>query len=390
MRLYLLAGFLGIFILIGCGRQELEDIRPESRIERGEAFAGAGLFSSLAVDADGRPHVAYYHADHQSLRYGVWRDGAWALTTVDGGEGHDRGRQARLALADEGRIYIAYQDSDDAAVRLASYTEYGGWTTETVDETSFRTGEFIALALVRNQPVVAYYDGSNGDLMLARKESDEWVARAVDRHGDVGSYVSMVASVDGSLHMAYYDASHGGLKYAYTQADGTFVHERVGGYPDDATGANDVAAEPGSVDESVRDVGRWTSIQVQPLEGGDPRVASPRIVYQDVTRSQLWLAEKTPTGWEHSLIDDDGFVGSDTAFLWLSPSHMVVTYFDSTNLDLKIARHSSNGWTRRTLMSEGSVGMYNSMARLGDNRLAITTYSLTRGELLYLYVPERL
>ena len=388
MRPYLVAGLIGVFILQGCGRQELEDMQPTSRIERGEAFAGAGLFSSLAVDGDGRAHVAYYHADHQALRYGVWRDGGWELTTVDGeGETGDRGRQARLGVAD-GRIFIAYQDSDEGNVWLASHDADDGWSTEVVDESTFRTGDFLDMVLVRGRPVLVYYDSVNGDLMLARKDEGEWSIRAVDSQGDVGSYVSLDVAADGNLHMAYYDGSHGALKYAYTLTDGTIMREQVAGYPKEST--DSVAEESELPANSTRDVGRWTSIQAQPLQGGDPRVAQPRIIYQDVTGSQLWLAERSDEGWETSLVDDRGFVGSDTAFLWLTPDNMVVSYFDATNLDLKLARYANRTWSRQTLLSEGSVGMYNSLAVLGDNTLGLTTYSLTRGELLYLHVPERL
>ncbi len=382
MRLVLAFGLVGTLALAACGRQELEDLNATSRIDRGEAHAGAGLFSSLAVDELGRPQVAYYHADLQALRFAEWREGAWQVATVDGGEEADRGRGARLALKGSDR-YIAYQDSTEKQVRLAHRNGNGDWSLETVTDAGVDAGAFLDMVLVKGSPVIAWYDAGDGDLNLARKEGGVWNSTAVAADGDVGQYVSMAAAPDGQLYLSFYDAGRGGLLYAQVSTDGTVTLEEVDGI---VAAPEEEDAEP--VVDDV-DTGVWSRIQAQPLKGGDPRVAAPKIVYQDRRNGRLMLAERSAEGWKRSIVDDHAFTGSDSDMLWIRGEDIVIAYLDGANLDLRIARRSGDTWVHQTLLSQGAVGFYNSLARLGDGRLALTTWHMSAGELLYLTVPER-
>jgi len=83
--------------------------------------------NSLALDAAGRPHVAY-GGDHL---YYAYRDGAgWHTTAVD--SGLQVGVYASLALDAAGRPHIAYYDQDTDTLRYA-YHDGTAWRLQAVD-----------------------------------------------------------------------------------------------------------------------------------------------------------------------------------------------------------------------------------------------------------------
>src|SRR5439155_24563950 len=96
-----------------------------------------GLWTSVALDADGNPGVAYYDATHHGLKYAhLGADGAWTVTAVKTGSGNsDYGLYAKLAFAG-GAPNIAFhfaEPSDTAftsGVRLAVGADTAGssWT----------------------------------------------------------------------------------------------------------------------------------------------------------------------------------------------------------------------------------------------------------------------
>lgn len=374
---------VALLTLVACNRDTQDDVEPASVIEKGTPMAGAGLFSSLAVDDSGTPHVAYYHADLHALRYARLARGKWIKETVDGGEKDDRGRNARLALGTKQQVFIAYQDSKGRFVKLAQRKSDGRWTMERVDTANVTTGDFIALGLVEDEPVLAYYEATNGDLMYARRNKDrKWVITAVDQDGDVGRYVALDTAFDGTVHMAYYDGTQGGLKYAVATPTGIRV-KSVDGF---------AAAAGGSADGEVLDPGdrgTWVCIRAQPPGTDDPAKIAPKILYADETNHWLMLAEKKGDGWVRSIVDADGYVGSDGTLLWLANGDLVAAYLDATHLDLRLARRTGDAWNRQTLVSVGAVGLYNSLAALPGPRIALTTYDLTKGSLYYFTLPAR-
>ena len=380
-----LVAALALTGLGACSRDLPNNNLPATVVERGKNEAGAGLYSSLAVDETGRVHLAYFNADLGAARHAMWNGDKWVVQSIDApGEKSENGRQMHL-VAGAGRLFAAYQQTEysDAAhdaesaehVRFAESSDGEKWAAANIDKTSFRTGDFIALGLAGGNPMVAYYDTSNGDLMFASRDGGTWTIKALDKPGNVGKYVSMDVSADGHAHLAYYDASYGGLKYA-ERSDEKVTLEKVTGFS-------------GGTSDAVN-AGTWAAIRSQPLNSADPKAVAPKIVYYDETRHRLSLAERNgQDDWTTSLIDEGPFVGTDTAFLWLADGDLVVAYFDEYNLDCKLARRGRDGWSRQTVLSQGAVGMYNSLAALPGGKLALSTYDLSRGALNYLLLPVR-
>lgn len=367
-----------------CSREVPEFGIPTGVIERGEAQAGAGQYSSLAVDELGHLHAAYYHADLGALRHAHFDDGAWVPETVDepdeltetGRHAVIRRQGATLAIAYQKTVYRTKAKETIQAEELWFAEQNAkGWSTQKIDPSSFRTGDFIAFDYFEGEPVVAYYESTNNDLMLATRLDGAWTVKALEKQGDVGAHVSMAAAADGHLHFAYYDGSAGGLKYAMLEEGGELTVEEVAGFAGAASDASNV--------------GTWSVVAPQPVANLDPAAVTPKILYYDESRRVLKLAERSGAGWKNSVVDDQAFVGTDAALVWLPEGDLAAAYFDGYNLDLKLARRSANGWSYQTLLSQGAVGMYNAMQALPNGKLALTTYNLSRGELDFLLLPVR-
>ncbi len=116
---------------------------------------------SLALDAAGRPHIAY----GGDFLYDASYDGsAWHIEVVD--PSRNVGLDASLALDALDRPHISYLDYTHWDLK---YTAFDGaaWRIETVDDNG-NVGEYNSLALdAQGWPRISYYDETLGDLKYA-------------------------------------------------------------------------------------------------------------------------------------------------------------------------------------------------------------------------------
>src|SRR4051812_49834327 len=93
------------------------------------------------------------------------------------------------------------------------------WQSEVIDNTtSADVGAYCSVALsggAGGRLHVAYYDRINGDLRYARKDGNgAWSRFLVDAQGNVGTYTSIAAESNGTVHIAYRDETNHALKLA--------------------------------------------------------------------------------------------------------------------------------------------------------------------------------
>ncbi len=177
---------------------------PDSKIRGGIADPGpdVGMYTSIAVTADGTPMVSYFDRDTASLKFAARVNGVWQTSTVDtgtsqidpGNGGTLTGMYTSLTLrSDDGRPGIAYlahladSTGEHAEVRYASAqtqfpTSPNDWIFFKVDTAPVPEdpdevyplpgglGLFVDSARnpTNQAPVVVYYDRTNGDLKLAK------------------------------------------------------------------------------------------------------------------------------------------------------------------------------------------------------------------------------
>ncbi|MFN2544735.1 MAG: hypothetical protein ABR600_09250 [Actinomycetota bacterium] len=126
---------------------------------------GGGYGISLALDADGYPHVAYY-TSRGEVRHAHSVGAPWEVTPIaQAGRTHPAGWSASIALDKKGTHYIAWYDANDDQIRLA--TNSSGKFKE-IPVTGTQQGELpqVAVAPDGSTVYVAWYDHVNADLYV--------------------------------------------------------------------------------------------------------------------------------------------------------------------------------------------------------------------------------
>lgn len=185
--------------------------------KRGET----GKFNSVALDAAGRPHIAYSHVAWGDLLYAAWDGARWNFGDADSRRNHNDyvGTGNSIALDQSGNPHIAYIDSTRNLVKYATVQD-GKWKTEVVDHLVSR-GEVdhVSLKLDKlDRPHVAYYDGGAGILKYASRDEKKWNTEVVDDGGNAGKYPSLCFDSDDQPYVAYYSIDTSSLLIAHMEA----------------------------------------------------------------------------------------------------------------------------------------------------------------------------
>jgi hypothetical protein len=120
-----------------------------------------------------------------------------------------------LKLKSDDSACMAWHDADQGDLLyscrdVASQT----WPSTTVDRTG-NVGTYAQLAFdSADNPWIAYYDSSNGDLKVATLDAAGWTVETVDETGDVGVSPSIAIAPDDTVVISYYDVTNGRLKVA--------------------------------------------------------------------------------------------------------------------------------------------------------------------------------
>ena len=306
-------------------------IVPDSHIRGGIEAAGpdVGMYTSIAVNANGQPSVTYFARDTGSLMFAQKVNDVWVKHAISKGTGMTLGESGELVgmytsltlRTDNGNPGVAYlahiRDAMGARaeVRYASAqtpnpTSPGDWQLWTVDTAPLPPedpqnpevyplpaglGLFVDSARMPNQaPAVVYYDRANGDLKLSKFNATTGqfgAAKILDGSGaiDAGWTPSLQVDAAGVAHVAYVGSTKDDLKY---------VTDAMGALPE-------------VVDDGYRIVGQTVDGLPKPefhFVGDDASLilangTFPMIAYQDATTQELLLATKQQNGtWTHTNI----------------------------------------------------------------------------------------
>ncbi|RMF30991.1 MAG: hypothetical protein D6759_10860, partial [Chloroflexi bacterium] len=306
-----------------------------------------GSHTSIALDPQGVPHIAYLDDASDRLKYATLSGTAWISETVTGAKGH-----TSLAFGGDGYPRISYKSS----------LEYSRWDgsksgTETLISGFFK-GEYTSLALEPTAPYtphISHYDFDNEDLLYTSWDGTKWVTETVDSAGNVGSYSSLALDSNRRPHISYFDDTNNDLRYAYW--DGSkWVTQTV---------------------DSAGYVGTYTSLA---LDSGD----RPHIAYH--SDKDLRYAYWNGSRWVTQTVDSTGnYVGAYASLALDGNDHPHISYFDGTRANLKYAYWDGTRWISETVDSAGEVGEHTSIALDDAGNIYIAYYDLSNRDLKYAF-----
>ncbi len=184
--------------------------RKESLLTSGAAY---GFSTSLALDSDNDPSIAYFASSLGLLEYAERIGSVWIAETVD----TLPGQFPSLVLDNSGLPHIAYfvRTGGQNGVIKYAHRRQGAWHVETVDQltgvpaNSSHTRRVTSLKMDAQQNLHMTY-GDRHVIKYAIKTDSAWLVEEVIRSDDLGgldfaSQTAMGLDSEGKVHLTFYE-----------------------------------------------------------------------------------------------------------------------------------------------------------------------------------------
>ncbi len=351
------------------------------------ATSGVGEYTSIANGADGLPVISYFANGTNALTVAHCNDIACVgadetITTVDN-PANIVGLYTSIAIGADGLPIISYNDSVAMNLKVAHCNDVacapGGEVITTVDGSTNNVGSYTSIAIgADGLPIISYYDLTAGTLKVAHCNDlacagmNETISTVDDPPtNSVGSHTSIAIGTDGLPIISYQDNSAANLKVAH---------------------CSDVAcagATTTTVDDSAATVGSSTSLAI----GVD---GLPVISYVDLTNDTLKVAhcnDLACLGVNETITVVDAAahaVGFQTSIAIGADQLPVISYLDGVAIALKVAHCNdvacagSNETITVVDDHPNGVGRYSSLA-IGTDGVPIISYFDETGGLKVLH-----
>jgi len=362
-----------------------------------DASPGAGRYAVLALDAAGAPHFVYYDAVRSAVLYAT-RDGAgWRTETIQAGVTLDA--PLGFALDAAGAPHAAYRDATTGAVTHAHRTT-GGWLRESVDDAS---GGAVDVILSADTPHLVY---GTGALRHAQRDASGWTIQTVDPAGVMAGR-SLAVDSGGTPQVAYTGSNIGGraeLRLARLTRTGwlvqvvdTLLPYQVGFEPSLRLDRQDYAHISYRAYNGLK-YARWTGsewyrVVVDPTESRDTSLAldatgTPHITYR--RGLELVYARRPGLNWTFRTLDTARTTGTHTALALDitgdAGDEVHISYRDAESGSLRYARQSGEAWALHVVDATPGLPAYTAVALHDDlPRIAYYRYAdaQTPGQLRY-------
>lgn len=306
-------------------------------IEAGVRATGA---TSLALDSEGRPHVAYTDLARGMVAYARWNGVQWVNETA-AQDGFPLG-MVSLALDTRDLPHISYFDARERVIKYANFDGFA-WRVLTVDRSHFEGYSSIALD-PEATPHIAYVL-STGKLRMARLAGSVWTLENADPDVVIARYPSLAFNSIGRPQIAY-------------TGNGMLLHAEWIGY-------------------------RWI-IEVVDEETSPEFVSMrldasdvPNIGYRNSIQRELRFAWRETGAWHRVVVDTLGDVGWDAGLALDMSGNPHLSYYDRDQSLLKYSYRAQDVWFTRVVDQTGVVGWWSSVAIGIDGRPHFAYYSWT-------------
>lgn len=270
--------------------------------------------TSLALDSDYSPHIAYYWS--RELRYATLNNGTWEKTSLD----NSGGLMPSLVLDSNDYPYITHSDWKYGGLKYTWLTE-SGWVSSTI-ENGFVQSSSLVLG-DQDIPHVAY--GAFPFLKYAVLSDTHWISESIDTARNwAGGWVSLKLDSSDIPHISY--TADDELRYA-TQVNDSWITYTL---------------ETGPV--------YVTDIELD-------QSGSPHIGY--VNSNKLKYAWISGTTWISTTIDD--YYGFYPSMALDSKDQPHFSYHGGLGW-LKYAKLENSQWISVTVDNFGDAGRYTSLA----------------------------
>ncbi len=307
-----------------------------------------GSTSSLDVDDNNVPQIAYYNSTEEDLQYAGWNGPGSPIDNIEPfdpflGPGPVTTKQTNPSsnpwyiekIKTQGNVglfnsidtdsnthpHISYSNQTQGSLGV-EYIYWDGFQTN-IEEVG-AVGSFPINDIVLDSsgsPHIIYYNGSSGELEYYKKTNNQWQESIVDKNG--GGYASIALDSNDIPHIGYYKGSNSNLLYAKWNGI-SWQNETV-----DTTG----------------NVGLYASIA---LDSNN----DPHILYFNETSSNLKYAEKTSGSWDTNVVDNSPS-GLSPNIKIDSNNDIHISYIKqnqtTTNMDLIYAEKTGSIWNPQTV-----------------------------------------
>ncbi len=301
---------------------------------------------------------------------GSCADTNFSCSTVDSSS--TEGAETSTAVDSKGNPWIAYSETTNFDLRVATYVGSGGncgtasaWRCLTVDSTS-TTGDKVAIGIspTDDSAWIAYHSTTSTNLHVAHYVASggtgcsdtAWTCTTIDQTAaEANSQMGIAFSGGGAPWISYYDSTGHDLRIAQYVISG-------------GSGCTSTAWTCVSVD-TTNDVGQYSAIAFS-------ATGKPWVSYFDVTNTTLRVAQYVGTGgtgcaigvtWTCQNVDPGGSYSS----IAFDPSgNAWVSYYSTASGILKYAQYvgasgsgcTSSAWTCGTADNNSNTGQYTSIA----------------------------
>ena len=171
--------------------------------------AGKTSSTSIAIDSNGTPYVAYGDGNKSGYASVMKYNGTSWVTVGIAGFSAGVADNTRIAIDSTGTPYVAYKDGGNSS--KATVMKYNGTSWVTVGTAGFSAGEadYISLAISNGTPYVAYEDGNKlYKATVMKYNGTSWVTvGSAGFSADVAVQGSIAIASDGTPYVVYSDSS---------------------------------------------------------------------------------------------------------------------------------------------------------------------------------------